>query len=342
MKQTLFTLLLITSIGLISCRKTRNDPNITQYDQTQIQNYINANGLTGMQRDMSNGDTSGIYYQILSQGSTSTPLQYSDSVNFVISVKSFDGKYINTDTLNLGHFSGLLGHVSFLAFNGPILGFTKGLQNAIHDIIKYKGTRARILVPSRVAYGVNGVGTGSSSNTNSRILGNQCLDYYVNVISNLDYIDAKTPGYDDYVISDYAKRNNIQLSTYTHVTSGRGKGLYYKINTPGTGTDVLNLSSAFTANYTGKWLNGATFGGTATDPSTAGTTTLSSFNMSDANGANGVIVGVQEALIGQTAGASVSILIPSRLGYGKSGNGSTMGPNACLSFDFTIATVTNP
>ncbi|MEZ2336488.1 FKBP-type peptidyl-prolyl cis-trans isomerase [Mucilaginibacter sp. RCC_168] len=338
MKQTLFTLLLITSIGLISCRKTRNDPNITQYDQTQIQNYINANGLTGMQRDMSNGDTSGIYYQILSQGSTSTPLQYSDSVNFVLSVKSFDGKYINTDTLNLAHFAGLLGHVSN---GGSIIGFTKGLQYAIYNVMKYKGTRARILVPSRVAYGVNGVGTGSSSNTNSRVLGNQCLDYYVNVISNLNYVDAKTPGYDDYVINDYAKRNNIQLSTYTHLTdiTDRGRGLYYKVTKAGTGTDVLDLTSSFTATYEGKWLNGATFDSSEIQNKNSGITDLTTpipFTL------NSVVAGVQEALMGQTAGASVSILIPSRLGYGKSGNGSTIGPNACLSFDFTIATVTNP
>jgi len=338
MKQTLFTLLLITSIGLISCRKTTNDPNITQYDQTQIQNYINANGLTGMKRDLSNGDTSGIYYQILSQGSTSTPMQYSDSVNFVISVKSFDGKYINTDTLNLAHFAGLLGHVSN---GGSIIGFTKGLQYALYNIVKYKGTRARILVPSRVAYGVNGVGTGSASNTNSRVAGNQCLDYYVNVISNLDYVNDQTPGYDDYVINDYAKRNNIAISTYTHVKTGRGKGLYYKINKAGTGTDALGLSTlSFTATYTGKWLNGATFDSSEIQNKNSGITDLTtpfSFPSFD-----NLVVVAQEALMGQTAGASVSILIPSRMGYGKPGNGSNIGPNVCLYYDFTIGTVTNP
>jgi len=333
MKQTLFTLLLITSIGLISCRKTTNSPNITQYDQTQIQNYISANGLTSMKRDTTNGDTSGIYYQILSQGATSTPMKYSDSVNFVLSVKSFDGKYINTDTLNLAHFAGLLGHVSL---GGNIIGFTKGLQYAIYNLVKYKGTRARILVPSRVAYGVNGVGSGSSSNTNSRVAGNQCLDYYVNVVSNLDYTDVNHPGYDDYVMNDYAKRNGIQISTYTHVTSGRGRGLYYKITTPGTGTDILGDASAFTATYTGKWLNGATFAGTAIDVGTAGTTTLTSFDS-----LSSLIVGVQEALTGQKVGSTVAMLIPSRLAYGKTGTTGT-GANVCLYYEFTIGTITNP
>ncbi len=328
MKQTLFTLLFITCIGLISCRKTGNDPNITQYDQTQIQNYINANGLTGMKRDTSHGDTSGIYYQILSQGSTTgRPLDYPDSVAFVLTVKSFDGKYFNTDTINLAHFDGLLGHVSF---GGPVLGCTKGLQSAIHDIIKYRGTRARLLIPSRVSYGVNGVGTGSSSNTGTRILGNQCLDYYINVVSSVT-------AYDDYLIRDYMKRNN--LTGYTPIDtvnkSNRGWGLTYKVITPGTGTDVLGDASSFTANYTGKYLTDVVFGSTATDAGTTGTSNLSSFTIA------GIVPGVQEALKGQKAGAVVSMLIPSRLGYGKAGT-TGIGGNVTLHFDFTIGTVSNP
>jgi len=326
MKQTIFTLLLITSIGLISCRKTSTDPNINQYDDTQIQNYIKANGLTNMKRDTSHGDTSGIYYEILSQGSTAgvKPLDYPDSVTFVLTVKTFDGKYINQDTLNLAHFDGLLGYVTS---GSSIMGFTKGLQSAIHDLVKYRGTRARILVPSRVAYGVNGAGSGSSSNVNNRIAGNQCIDYYVNVLSS-------EPVYDDYLINEYMKKNG--LTGYTHVTSGRANGLYYKVTTPGSGTgDVMEDVSNFTSNYTGKWLNGATFASTATDTETAGTTTLSSFTLGQ------LIVGVQEGLRGQTAGAAVSMLIPSRLAYGRGGN-TGIGPNTCLYYDFTVATVTTP
>ena len=326
MKQTLFTLLLITSIGLISCRKTRNDPNIVQYDQTQIQNYISANGLTGMKRDVSNGDTSGIYYQILSQGSTTTPLDYPDSVAFVLTVKSFDGKYVNTDTLNLAHFDGLVGHITG---GGPVLGFTKGLQYAIHDIIKYKGTRARILVPSRVAYGVNGIGTGSSSNTGTRILGNQCLDYYINVISDVNV-------YDRYLINEYKTKNNLTGFNEVQTGPAKGMGLFIKVVTPGTGTDPLSEASSFTSNYTGKVLNGGVFGSTATDAGTSGTTTLSSFTLGQ------LILGVQYALNGQTAGATVSMLIPSRLAYGKGGSGTTIGPDVPLYYDFTIGTVTNP
>ncbi|MEN0056352.1 MAG: FKBP-type peptidyl-prolyl cis-trans isomerase [Mucilaginibacter sp.] len=330
MKQKIFTLLLITSIGLLSCRKTNNDPNIKQYDDIQIQNYIKANGLTGMKRDTSHGDTSGIYYEILSQGSTAgiKPLDYSDSVAFVLSVKTFDGKFVNQDTLNLAHFDGLVGYISL---GSSIMGFTKGLQSAIHDVIKYPGTRARILVPSRVCYGVNGAGSGSSSNVNNRIAGNQCIDYYVNVITSI-------PKYQDYLIKEYMQKNG--LTGFTQVTSGRGAGMYYKITTPGSGVgDVYdhNLSSSFVGTYTGKYLNGALFGSTATDPETAGTTTLTTFDPTQGD----LVAGVQEGLKGLTSGAAITMLLPSRLGYGKIGS-PPIGPDACLRFDFVMGTITNP
>ena len=325
MKQTIFTLLLITAIGLISCRKNNNDPNIKQYDDIQIQNYIKANGLTNMKRDPAVGDTTGIYYEILSQGDTSklTPMDYPDSLAFVFSLKSFDGKYTNVDTLNLNHFSGLLGHIT----NN---GLPRGLQLAIHDLVRYKGTRARILIPSRMAYGVNGFGSGSSSNVNTRIAGNQCLDYYVNVVSSVD-------AYDDYLIKDYMKRNS--LTGYTSVTSGRAKGLYYKITTPGSGTgDVIDEASSYQVSaYSGKFLNEVVFdaGPTAGSPLTFTT--------------EGVVVGFQEATKGLTSGAVISIFIPSRLGYGKVGGSDpntgsiTIGANAVLHFtDLTIGTVTSP
>jgi FKBP-type peptidyl-prolyl cis-trans isomerase FkpA len=329
MKQIIFTLLLITTIGLISCRKTRNDPAIKEYDQIQIQNYINANGLTSMKRDSADGDTTGIYYQILAQGSTAGPaLDYPDSISLVYTLKSFDGKYNSTDTINGNHIDNLLGHLTNT--NSPI---ARGLQQAIHDVVKHRGTRARILIPSRMAFGVNGFGFGSSSNINTRIGGNQCLDYYVNVVSNLD-------AYDDYLINDYAKRHGIALSGYTHVTSGRGRGLYYKVNTPGTGTgDVIDDVSSFQVNsYTGKLLNEFVF-----DPGPVAGTPASFSSQA-------VAVGFAEAVKGQTIGANISMFIPSRLGYGQAGSppDPTTGavviqPGACLIFDnVSIGTVSTP
>lgn len=308
MKQTIFTLLVLISIGFMSCRKDRNDPDIKQYDQTQIQNYIAANGITGMLRDTTDGDTTGIYYKILSQGS-GTPMAFSDQVSFVFTVRSLDGKFISLDSLNANHFYGYLGHVSN--------SLPKGVQIAIHNLLKYKGTAARVIVPSHLAYGVNGYGSGSSSNANTHIAGNQSLDYYINVVSNQEV-------YDDAIIKNYIKAKSLTGFTKT------ADGVYIKIATPGTGSDQINADSYITCTYSGKCLNDVVF-----DSTTLQGATSSSFTV------NGLVTGVQEGLKGQTAGSAVSIIIPSRFGYGTSGSGTSISANTVLYFDFTIATISN-
>ncbi|MFC0515810.1 FKBP-type peptidyl-prolyl cis-trans isomerase [Mucilaginibacter angelicae] len=308
MKQTIFTLLVLISIGLISCRKDRNDPDIKQYDDTQIKNYIAANSITGMLRDTTGGDTTGIYYKILSQG-RGTPMDYSDQISFVFTIRTLDGKFISVDSLNQNHYYGFLGHVSN--------SLPKGLQTAIHNLIKYKGTSARVIIPSHLAYGVNGYGSGSSSNANTHIGGNQSLDYYINVVSNQEL-------YDDAIINNYIKAKGLTGFTKT------ADGVYIKVATPGTGTDQINADSYITCTYSGKYLNDTVFDSTSLQGATS-----SSFTV------NALAMGVQEGLTNQTAGSAVSIIIPSRFGYGTAGSGTSIAANVVLYFDFTIATVSN-
>ncbi|WP_413669791.1 FKBP-type peptidyl-prolyl cis-trans isomerase [Mucilaginibacter sp. Mucisp86] len=308
MKQTIFTLLVLISIGFMSCRKDRNDPDIKQYDQTQIQNYISANGITGMLRDTTDGDTTGIYYKILSQG-RGTPMDYSDQISFVFTIRSLDGKFVSVDSINTNHFYGYLGHVSN--------SLPKGVQIAIHNLIKYKGTAARVIVPSHLAYGVNGYGSGSSSNANTHIAGNQSLDYYINVVSNQEV-------YDDAIINNYIKAKSLTGFTKT------ADGVYIKVATPGTGLDQINTDSYITCTYSGKFLNDNVFDSTSNQGATS-----SSFTV------NALALGVQEGLKGQTAGSAVSMIIPSRFGYGTTGSGTSIAANVVLYFDFTVATVSN-
>ncbi|NNU33757.1 hypothetical protein HK413_05680 [Mucilaginibacter sp. S1162] len=100
MKQTTFTFLLFAAIALVSCRKDNYGPTIKEYDEDQIKSYISANGITGMTRD-----TSGMYYSISNPG-TGAPIDYSDNISVVFSVRSVDGKYVSVDTLS-NHFQNL-------------------------------------------------------------------------------------------------------------------------------------------------------------------------------------------------------------------------------------------
>ncbi|MDP9078410.1 MAG: FKBP-type peptidyl-prolyl cis-trans isomerase [Bacteroidota bacterium] len=309
MRQKFFTLLLISAIGFASCRKDKIEQTIKQYDESQMQNYIKVHGLTGMLKDTIGGDTSGIYYKIIMPGHTAAaPIDYPDNVSFVFQLSSFDGRYITLDTIQ-NHIDDYLGHLTHDALPA-------GLQLAIKNLVKHKGASARILIPSHLAYGVSGYGSGSSSVTNTKIAGNQCLDYYVHLIESY-----KT--YDPQVI-----KNNWDLTGYTPVKSRldtAGNIYYYKILTPGNiGASPITESSSVTVNYTGSLLNGTVFDG--------------QYNGSNTNTLtpSGLTMGVREALEDHAVtGTKISIIVPSGLGYSNITSGS-IPINSCLRFTFTV------
>ncbi|MDB5153370.1 MAG: hypothetical protein JWR54_2121 [Mucilaginibacter sp.] len=316
MKRTLFTLLLLSAIGFVSCRKSGSEPDIKQFDQQQIQQYIAANNITGMQ-GVPSSDTTGIWYKIIDRGDTTRSVDYPDEIAVVYTLRSFDGKYIAADTV-LNHFDGFLGHV------GP-----NGFMLAIHNLLKYKGSKMRVLVPSHLAYGVSGFGTGSSTITSGRIAGNQCLDYTVYMVSDqkagddpaIKINDQKV--YDDLVIKNYMSANS--LSGYSQTTDG----LYYKILKVGNPDSVINNNSSVTLNYTAKLMNG-----TLVTDNSVNTTTFSDLNNMQS------YVGLIEGLKLIHGGGTISLLVPSRLGFGTSASGAVPA-NACLRFDLSNVVVTN-
>ncbi|HEY8928876.1 MAG TPA: FKBP-type peptidyl-prolyl cis-trans isomerase [Mucilaginibacter sp.] len=310
MRQRFFTLLLISAvIGLASCRKDKIEQTIQQYDDSQIQNYISVFGLSGMQKA---ADTTGIYYKIIMPGKTDTAaLDYPSNVSFVFTIRSFDGKFVAQDTI-ANHVDDYLGHITSAQY------ITPGVMLAIKNLVKYKGASARLLVPSRLAYGVNGFGSGSSTTVNTRIAGNQCLDYYIHIIH-----DYKT--YDEEVI-----HNRYDVSTYTKVESVAKPGYfyYYKILTPGTGNDPITPNSTITDTYTGSLLNGTVFDGSFNGDN------IDTRPISDI-----VLSGLSEALEKfAVAGTKISVVIPSTLAYGNTTSGS-IPANSVLRFTYQIITV---
>ncbi len=307
MKQTIFTLLLLSTIGLVSCRKTDVNVDIKQYDKQQIESYISTNGITGMQRDLSGGDTTGIYYKTILPGN-GVGFEYTDSISFVYTIKSFDGLYNSADTI-LNHYSAYVGQIA-------TTGLPLGLQLMVKNVLK-RGGSMRILIPSRLAYGVKGVGSGSSSTINSKIAGNQCLDYYIHAIN-----DQKA--YDDALIVKYIANNS--LTGYQKAPSG----LYYKINKAGTGTTPITDNTTININYVGSLLNGTVFDSYATENNATGTT----FDVPN------MIVGVREGAKNYcTTGSNVSFIIPSHLAYGTGSTGKIV-PNSCIRFDMVVVSTT--
>jgi FKBP-type peptidyl-prolyl cis-trans isomerase len=225
-------------------------------------------------------------------------------------VKSFDNKYIASDTV-VNHVDGILGH---LVPHGLVLSILNDLKN--------KGGSMRVLIPSHLGFGVDGSGSGSSTIANGHIAGNQCLDYTINLIDD----QAK---YDDQVINNYIQANN--LSGYTKTASG----LYYKITTPPTGANTITINSAITCNYTGQLMNNTFF-----DNSHAvGSNSPATFSdITNTLQAKGVLEGF--FLLGK-GGGSISLIMPSALGYGAGGLSGSIPNNACLRFEITVTNVAN-
>lgn len=309
MKKTLFTIFLFCAVamGFLSCRKEKTEQTINQYDDAQIQSYIASNGVTGMTKA---ADTTGTYYKILNAGK-GPALSYSDKILIVFSVQSFDGRFIATDTI-VNHVYDFVGHLT--TRNLPY-----GLELAILNIMKYRGSQARLLIPSHMGYGVNGFGSGSSSGTN-RVFGNQCLDYTVTIIDN-----SAQDAYDDLSIRKYIAANS--LSGFTKTASG----LYYKVTQAGTGTQAVGINSTVDVQYTGRLFNNTIFDQYNTDDGTG-----TSLAIAD------VIAGWQEGLAFGTDGAKITLLVPSRLAYGSTvGSSGTIYAYSCLEFDINLLSVTN-
>jgi len=315
MKQTTFTLLLFAIIALVSCRKDKYDPTIKQFDEDQIKSYMSANGISGMQRD-----TSGIYYKIIDQGLTGSVIQYSDTISMVFTVRSIDGKYVSSDTI-ANHYGGVAGHIYGttlpLGLNVP------GLQTAVHDILQHPGGIMRVIVPSHLAYGVSGAGSGSSTVTSNRIAGNQSIDYYIHIIGNrradpprLSDQDA----YDQLVIKNYIGTNGLTTMKQDP------DGYWYSISIPGTGTVPITDNTTVSVTYTTQLFNGTIADQYNVDGPGR------SFDIPD------LIQGVQRSLKKYaTTGTLMTVLIPSRFAYG---NITTSIPaNSCIRYDVRVLAV---
>jgi len=314
MKPITFTLILICAVAIVSCRKDRNNVDIKTYDQQQIQQYMSANGLTSsMQRDLTGGDTTGMYYQILTPGNTAKPaMDYPTQVSIVFTIKSFDGKYLATDTIS-NHYYDFVGH---LPQDSKILG--KGVMLALVNNLKYVGGRMRLLVPSHLAFGAAGFGTGSSD-ANNRIAGNQCLDYYINVID-----DQAT--YDDVCIKNYILANNWKESDFTKLPSG----VRYKITRAGVPSNTVTSTSVLEVQFSGYLFNGAlTADSYNTNTGTGVTIDLSTDSHT----------GLRQALLYGTPGAQMTVLVPSTLAYSTGSNGGTVPVNSCYRYDVNILSV---
>jgi len=274
-----------------SCKKEYES--IQSIDSKKISDYIAKNNLTAMVEDPAK---TGYYYQIVTPG-TGALLKNTDSILYNGSVKSMENAtvYLSTPTYaNLGTFVGytnVLNSISIPAIREVLLKMSRG------------GT-ARILLPSYLAYGRNGL---------NDIPSNENIDLTIST-----YPEANQALLDERLIKEFIASKGLTGMIRDP------SGVYYTVTAPGSGTYPITETATVTASYTGRLTDGTVF-----DSNTSYSSVL-----------NQNIQGWYKSLPGKVReGGKIRILIPSGLGYGTTGSG-TISPNAILDFDIEITTVT--
>lgn len=296
-KLSLYAFALLGCLVLFnSCKKEYED--IETVDERSIADYISKNNLTNVK------DTLGYYYQILTPG-TGAAVTNADSVYYTYDFKNTSG----TSFLKSPEYlipSTFLGYTDRFSFKT-----IPAVRNTL-SMLK-KGGTARVILPSRMAFGKNGVsslGVGS----------NEVIVIDLALLNLNNRVEA-----DNYVINKFITANSLQ----TTLDPSRVR---YIISAEGTGKENVRATSTIKAKYTGRLLDGTVF-----DSSTDGV----EFAL------DGVIEGWTKVIPGKIGvGGKIRLLIPSDLAYKGSaqsnGSGNVSIPaNSCLDFDIEIISVTN-
>jgi FKBP-type peptidyl-prolyl cis-trans isomerase len=107
-------------------------------------------------------------------------------------------------------------------------------------------------------------------------------------------------------------------------------GLKIETTQPGTGTQAVKSGDTVSVQYTGTLTDGTKFDSTADHGGQPFSFTV---------GAGQVIKGWDEGLIGMKVGEKRTLTIPPSLGYGATGAGDSIPPNATLIFDIQLVSI---
>ena len=265
---------------------------IESIDERLIQEYLTANKLTFVK------DPSGFYYKITEDG-TGSLLTNQDSVLYSYNIKNFTGTVYSATAANTNEGT-YVGYVNPSSYRGVLTKLKRG-------------GKFTIILPSYLAFGKNGSGSIPSN------------EIIVSEVST--FPEASQAALDETRIRAYLTSKNL-LPTAVRDPSG----VYYIITTAGTGTQVNNVGSTVTVNYTGRFLDGTVF-----DSSTDGTFVTPLLSLP---GSNGVIKGWGKVIPKLKVGGKVRMFIPSGLGYGTAAY-NAIPANSILDFDVEVTAVTN-
>ena len=213
-------------------------------------------------------------------------------------VVHYKGSLLNGSTFDTSYDRGVPFTYTF-GVGQVIPGFDQGVQNVSEEA---KGV---IIIPSYLAYGSSGSGS---------IGANEVLVFEIEVLSDAQILEIDLEKIDEY----------IDAESLTGVVE-TDSGLNYVITEPGTG-DNAKEGDDISLKYKGYRLDGTVF-----DETTTGT-----FDYTI--GELGLIDGWEEAVFLLNSGAKGTFILPSSIGYGKSGY-QAIDPNEVLIFDLELVSI---
>ena len=285
MIKKILNLALVAVLVLTACEKETRT--LTQIEDEDIQAYMRSNNLSGFTKD-----STGFYYKVINPG-TGLEVDYPSYVGIWQSTTSIN-KNVKYEFSKYNPQYNYLGYITPVSWRESLLKIKKGGE-------------VRVITPSSLAYGKDGLG--------STIPGNTILDTKLNLIDDTD-----RPVYEDALIQDYLAENKLTATK-------DGNGIYYNIVTPGTGTEITSTDARVEVAYKGKLLTNTVFD----EASTSSPVTLTLSN---------TIKGWQLALPKIKAGGKINLYIPSRFAYGSTPP-TGIPANAILAFEISVISVTN-
>lgn len=151
-----------------------------------------------------------------------------------------------------------------------------------------------------------------------------------NYIKEMEQRKAEEPE----LIAKYIADNNITVKPTK-------SGLYIIVNKKGDGPKVAE-GKTVSINYTGRLLDGTLFDTSREADAKAAKKDMPGRTFEPLTyqvGAQPLIKGWDEGVMGQTAGSEITLVIPSELAYGARGAGKDIPPYAPITFNLTIESV---
>jgi FKBP-type peptidyl-prolyl cis-trans isomerase len=279
-----------------------------QNDELAIKEYIAKNKLGKQVKKTA----SGLYYIITKKG-TGANAKPGQTVSM-----NYDGSLLDGTKFD-SNLDPAFKHVEPFKFplgQGRVI---KGWDEGIAML--NKGAKAKLIIPSRLAYGSRAAG--------EKIPANSVLVFDVEMLEATDPAPAPSAGTGDVVDEEKAIAEYIKANKLMKNIKRTPSGLYYVVTEKGEGPKPTN-GQTVSMNYTGSLLNGSLFDSNV-DPQFKHVTPFD-FPL----GQGRVIKGWDEGIALLNVGTKAKLIIPSRLGYGARAMGAKIPANSVLVFDVEV------